>query len=213
MWRITATIMKRICSFITIICFCAVAAVAQFRAAGVAALNVSNLHFNQEIAPVSGTVGYEAGVLGELMFPGIGFGIDFGLMYNQTGAKVDLGDKLVWSSLGYGNERARMHYIQIPLHLRFKWTRLSGLEDYVAPFAFAGPEFNFLAAHGKCNAFDYRSAEIGLGVGLGVELYRNWQVAASYTWGVSGALSTRLLDDYSAANRRWTISVAYFFKH
>ena len=61
---------------------------AQFRAAGVAGANFNTLSFDQNLVGVSSVVGYQAGVLGEMMFPGIGFGLDFGLLYNQSGAKV-----------------------------------------------------------------------------------------------------------------------------
>lgn len=205
--------MKRISALIAVICLCAAGAMAQFRAAGVAGVNFNTLKFSQDLVPVDGAVGYHAGVLGELMFPGIGFGIDFGLLYNQAGAKVDLGSKKVWASQGYGNERAYLHYIQVPLHLRFKWTRMNGLEEYVAPFVYGGPDFNFLVAHNKCDAYDYKGAELGVTAGLGFELYRNWQVSGSYTWGMSDALRTKLLDGFGARNRQWTVRVAYFFKH
>ena len=202
--------MKRLSAFIAIICLCAGVAMAQFRAAGVAGVNISSLKFNQDLVSSESAVGYHAGILGELMFPGIGFGLDFGLLYNQTGGKVALGDKTVWES--YGNERTYLHYIQIPLHLRFKWTRMSGLEDYIAPFVYGGPELNILAAHSKCDAFDYSGAELGVTAGLGFELYRNWQVSGSYTWGMTRAVRTKLLDDFMAGNRQWTVRVAYFFK-
>lgn len=205
--------MKRISALLAIICLFAIAASAQFRAAGVAGVAFTNMSFNQEIAPVKGTVGYQAGVLGELMFPGIGFGLDFGLLYNLGGAKVNLGKKTVWSSQGYGNERVYMHFAQIPLHLRFKWTRLSGLEDYVAPFVFGGPELNILLAHNKCDAFKYPGGSLGLTAGIGFELYRNWQISGSYTWGMTYAAQTVLLDNYTARNRQWTVRLAYFFKH
>lgn len=205
--------MKRFSAFIAIICFIAASAAAQFRAAGVAGVNIGNLHFNQDIVGVSDGIGYHAGVLGELMFPGVGFGVDLGLLYNQAGAKVNLGEKKVWSSLGYGEERARMHYLQIPLHLRFKWTRMNGLEETIAPFVYGGPELDILLAHGKCKAFDYKGVELGLTAGIGFEILRNWQISGSYTWGVTSALKTKLLDNYSASNRQWTVRVAYFFKH
>lgn len=205
--------MKRLFIIIAAACLCAVGAMAQFRAAGVAGVNINSLDFNQDIAPTSSLIGFKAGVMGEMMFPGIGFGIDFGLYYNQAGGKVDLGSKKVWQTLDYGKENARMHYIQIPLHLRFKYTKLSGLEDYVAPFVFGGPEVNILAAHGKCDAFDYSGVSLGAGVGLGAEIMKNWQVYGSYTWGITSACKTKILDDYSAQNRRWTIGVVYFFKH
>ncbi|MDE6136335.1 MAG: PorT family protein [Muribaculaceae bacterium] len=205
--------MKRISALIAVICLCAAGAMAQFRAAGVAGVNINSLSFSQDLVPVDNAVGFHAGVLGELMFPGIGFGLDLGLLYNQAGAKVDLGSKEVWSSLGYGNERSYLHYVQIPLHLRFKWTRMSGLEEYVAPFVYGGPELNILVAHNKCKAYDYSGAEIGLTAGLGVEVMRDWQVSASYTWGMTNALETKLLDGFGARNRQWTVRVAYFFKH
>ena len=47
--------------------------------------------------------------------------------------------------------------------------------------------------------------------GGGVELWRNWQVTLSYTWGMTYALKTKLLDDFSARNRHWTVRVAYLF--
>lgn len=186
---------------------------AQFRAAGVAGVNISTLNFSQDLVPVKSSVGYQAGILGELMFPGIGFGIDLGLLYNQGGAKVDLGSKEVWSSLGYGNQRSYLHYVQIPLHLRFKWTRMSGLEEYIAPFVYGGPELNILVAHNKCKAYDYSGAELGLSAGFGLEIMRNWQISGSYTWGMTNALETKLLDGFGAHNRQWTVRVAYFFKH
>lgn len=184
---------------------------AQFRYGATAGLNFSNLNFKQDLVGVSGGVGYGAGVVGELMFPGIGFGIDLGFQYNQLGAKVNLGEKPVWSYEGYGDERLYLHYIQIPLHLRFKWTRMNGLEEKVAPFVYGGPDFTILAAHGNCKAIDYAGGELGLTAGVGFEILRRWQVTGSYTWGMTYALKTRLLDDFSARNRNWSVRVTYFF--
>lgn len=184
---------------------------AQFRYGPIAGPNLSNLVFKQDLVSVSQTVGATAGIQGELMFPGIGFGIDIGLLYNQLGAKVNLGEREVWSSLGYGDERVWLHYIQIPLHLRFKYTRLDGLEEKIAPLIFGGPDFTILAAHGGCDAFEYAGGELGVTAGGGVELWRNWHVTLSYTWGMTYALKTKLLDDFSARNRHWTVRVAYLF--
>ncbi len=124
-----------------------VTAAAQFRLAPVAGVNVNSLKFKQELVPVGHSVGFQAGVMAEMMFPGIGFGIDFGLLYNMEGAKVNLGSRKLWASEGFGNENLNLHVIQIPLHLRFKWTRMNGLEDYIAPFVYGGPEFGILAGH------------------------------------------------------------------
>ncbi len=184
---------------------------AQMRWGATAGATITNLHFKQDLFTVDQSVGYSAGVVGEMMFPGIGFGIDFGLLYEQRGAKLHLGEKELWSWQGYGTERSYLHYIDIPFHLRFKYTNLSGLEDIVAPFAFGGVDFGFLVAHNKLKALDYTGGQIGLTVGAGFEFFQRWQLSGSYTWGVTYALKMAILTNDSAQNRTWNIRLAYFF--
>lgn len=190
---------------------CSTAASAQFRYAPVIGADLTDLKFKQDLVSVSQTASFQVGIQGEVMFPGLGFGIDTGLLYNQLGAKVNLGERKVWSSLGYGDERVRLHTIQIPLHLRFKWTRMGGLEEIVAPFVYGGPDFNLLVGHGKCDAFKYAGGSLDLSVGGGVELFTRWQVSFGYTWGMTYVLKTKLLDNFSARNRFMTLRLAYFF--
>ena len=187
------------------------AAKAQFRYGPLVGVTLNSIVFKQDLVDVTQQVGYMAGIQGELMFPGIGVGIDLGLFYNQQGAMVKLGQKEIWASEGYGSERVYLHNIQIPVHLRFKYTRLNGIEDKIAPIVFGGPEFNIQVAHGRCDAFKYSGGDLGLTAGVGAELFRRWQVTGSYTWGMSYALKTKLLDDFSAQSRQWTVKVAYFF--
>jgi hypothetical protein len=52
---------------------------------------------------------------------------------------------------------------------------------------------------------------MGLAVGIGAEIYRNWQVTCSYTWGMTYALKTKLLENFSAQTRRWALRVSYLF--
>ncbi len=187
------------------------AAKAQFRYGPAVGVTLNDLVFNQELVDVSQQAGYMAGIQGEMIFPGIGIGIDLGLLYNQQGAMVKLGQKNVWASDGYGNERAYIHNIKIPLYLKLKYNRLNGFEEKIAPIVFGGPEFNIQVAHGKCEAFKYSGGDLGLTAGVGCELFRRWQITGSYTWGMTYALKTKLLDDYSAQSRQWTVKVAYFF--
>lgn len=184
---------------------------AQFRRSVVMGGLLTNLHFKQDLVSVDKTPAFQAGVQGELMFPGIGFGVDFGFIYNMAGANVNLGERKIWASQGYGKERLMLHQLQIPFHLRFKWSRLNGLEDYLMPFVYGGPEFNILLGHNKCDAIKYSGGDLSLGCGVGVELYRRWQVSAAYTWGMTYALKTQLLTDFSAKTRQWTLRVGYFF--
>lgn len=207
--------MKKTATKILIAIVVAVAAAlpasAQFRYGPMLGATVTNLAFKQDLAPVSQTAGMQAGIQTELMFPGIGFGIDFGLIYNLAGANVNLGDKLIWSSQGYGKERIMLHQLNIPFHLRFKYTRLGGMEEYFAPFVYGGPDFNILLGHSHCNAMEWSGGDLSLTAGAGAELLRHWQVSASYTWGMTYALKTQLLTNYSARTRQWTVRVAYLF--
>lgn len=184
---------------------------AEFRWNVTAGPTINTLKFKQDLVEVTNTVGYTGGINGEMMFPGIGFGLDFGLLYNQMGAKVNLGQRKIWSSLGFGNEQVYIHNITIPLHLRFKYTRLNGLEDKIAPLVFGGPEFSIQVAHNCGDAFKFSGGDLGLTCGGGMELFRRWQLTVQYTWGMTYALKTKLLDNFSAQSRQWTVRAAYFF--
>lgn len=184
---------------------------AQFRYGPMVGLTVTDLKFKQDLISVDKSVGFSAGVATELMFPGIGFGVDAGLFYEQRGATLNLGEKEVWSSQGFGRERSYLHYLEIPVHLRFKWTRMNGLEDYIAPFVFGGPSFSILMGHSHVKALQYAGGDVGMTVGGGFELFRNWQVMCSYTWGLVYAEKTKLLDDFSAKNRTLNVRVVYLF--
>lgn len=191
---------------------------AQFRYGPVAGVNVSTLKFKQDLVDVSKLTGAQVGVQAELMFPGIGFGIDFGLLYNMEGAEVDLGQRKIWSVDGFKKSDVRLHIVQIPLHLRFKWTRMNGLEDYVAPFVYGGPDFSFLVGHssvkgnsGVPSPFKYAGGDLGLTCGGGFEIMKHWQISAQYTWGMTYLLKTRKLDNFSAKNREFSVRLAYLF--
>lgn len=172
---------------------------------------LNNLSFKQDLVTVKSTMGLEVGAMGEVIFPGIGIGLDLGLVYNMQGASVNLGERLVWSSLGYGKENVTIHNLRIPLHVKLKYTRLNGLEDTFAPMVFGGPEFDIQVAHGKCDAFKYSGGDLGLTAGLGAELFKRWQITASYTWGMTYVLKTKLLDEFSARSRQWKVRLTYFF--
>ncbi|MDE5935020.1 MAG: PorT family protein [Muribaculaceae bacterium] len=184
---------------------------AQFRYAPTVGVEYSNLNFKQDLIDIKSAPGLRAGVNGEYMFPGIGFGLDIGAFYSMLGSKVNLGQKQIWASEGYGNERVYLHYLEIPVNLRFKWTRMQGLEDYVAPFVVGGPVFDFLLGHSNIKAMEYAGGTLGLRVGGGVEICRNWQVQLSYTWGMTYALKTVKLDQFSARNKYFSLTLSRYF--
>lgn len=184
---------------------------AEFRYGPVVGVNLTNLRFKQDLASVDKSVGYSAGIAAEMMFPGIGFGIDIGLHYEQRGASIHFGEYKMWQVQGYGTERSYQHYLVIPLHLRYKYTNLSGFEDTLAPFAYAGPSVGLLVGHSKVDCLSYPFGELGVDFGIGAEIKRNWQVSASYTMGLTYALKDKILTNYSARNSTWSLRVTYFF--
>lgn len=190
----------------------ALGANAQLRWGPALGVTLSNLSFKQDLIQVDKTVGGSAGMTGEMMFPGIGFGLGLGLYYEQLGAKLHLGDREIWRSLGYGTERSLLHNINIPFHLRFKPAHLGGLEDKFAPIVYGGPTFNITFAHSTVKALKYSGGDVGMTLGAGFELFRRWQVTVSYTWGLSYLEKTKLLSDFSAKNRNWDFRLTYFLK-
>ena len=191
--------------------FCAFNGAAQFRWGPMLGVDITNLKYKQDLITIDRSVGFATGVVTELMFPGIGFGISSGLYYEQKGASLHLGERTVWASQGYGKERSYLHYAELPIHLRFKWTRMSGLEDYIAPFIYGGPTFGILVGHSNIRALRYAAGDVGLSVGGGFEVLRKWQISCNYTWGLTYSEKTRLLDDFSAKNRALSIQVSYLF--
>lgn len=190
--------------------FGSITANAQFRYGPMLGVNMTDLKFKQNLFKVDPAFGFQTGLATELMFPGIGFGLNSGVLYEMRGARLHLGERYIWQSEGYGTEHSYLHYIAVPINLRFKWTRMSGVEDYVAPYIYGGPVFSLLVGHSKIGALDYARGDVGLTAGFGLELFKNWQVQASYTWGVTYAERTRLLDDFSAKNRSWNLSFIYY---
>lgn len=194
--------------FVALLCIPMVAR-AELRYGASAGMNVTGLKFTQPLFPVDRTVGATAGFATETMFPGIGFGVNSGIFYEMRGANLHMGDKQIWKDVG--TKRCFLHYLTIPLHLRFKWTRMDGFEDYVAPFVEVGPTLGVMVGHSNNKALEYPFGDVGLAVGGGVELMRNWQLSCVYTWGVVYTAKTKLLEDFSAQNRTLDLRLTYFF--
>ncbi len=194
----------------------ALPAAAQFRYGPQLGANFTTLKFKQDLVSVEQAVGPSADLACEFMFTRFGLGIDFGLGYSMTGAFVNLGEKPVWSLNGFGREHVMIHNLRIPVHIRFKWTKMQGLEDYIAPFVYGGPEFDIQLGHSRLksngqSAFRFSGGDVALGCGFGLELLKNWQASFGYTWGVTYSLKTRQLDDFSARWQGWNVRVAYMF--
>lgn len=203
--------MKKILTLLAALLLVASAS-AEFRWGPTAGVNISELKYKQDLFTVDQTVGVSVGVLGELMFPGIGFGLDVGLLYEMHGAKQHFGERKIWASDGIGTETSYLHYIQIPINLRFKYTRLNGIEDKIAPFIYGGPIFSILAGHNDVAPLDYSHGYIGLQCGLGAEIFKRFQVSAGYYWDMTYETITKKLENFSSKARGWQVKLTYFIK-
>ncbi len=189
----------------------ALTASAEFRWGPTAGANFGSFHWKQNLLKTSARTGFQAGLLGELMIPGIGFGIDLGVRYSMNGAHENFGDFKIWNSDGIKDQNVWMHTIQIPLNLKFKWTRMNGFEQTLAPFVFGGPVFNFNVATNDQPALEHPLGFVAMQCGAGVELFEHWQISGGYSWGISYQVRTIKLDNFSAQSRGWFVNAAYLF--
>lgn len=184
--------------------------------------NINYLTVSQDILTKKFGYGYSAGARAEYMFPGIGFGLDMGLLYTQRASSLDLGSHKMWKPTTTEPVwNLTMHNIDVPINLKFKYTRLNGVEDVVAPFVFGGPMFAFNIGHtasptvgeSDIRTFNFPAVQVYLSAGAGVELYRHWQVAGAFSWGMTNAFSSpqKILDGYNAVNRTIDLRVSYLF--
>lgn len=203
-------IFNRIIAVLLLVAACGPLAKAEFRWGPTVGVDISSLKFKQDFLSTGQIVGLQAGVVGELMFPGIGFGIDISAFYSMQGGSMDLGRWPIWAK-EYGNDKSLLHTLSVPVDLRFKWTRMNGIEDYIAPYVFGGPVFDFHIGHNRLKAMEYAFGSIGLQAGLGVELYKRWQVQGSYVWGMTYAMKAVKLLDFSGRCSYWSVRVAYMF--
>ena len=171
-----------------------------------AGIGYNELHFKKsDIMKVDRGFGPIVGLTGEMLIPGVGFSVDASLLYAMRTSKLHMGEKTIWSSLGYGNEMCRMHYLDIPLTVRFKYHNLNGVENTIMPMVFAGPTFSIAVGKNLTSALSYKPVSVMLRAGLGCELFNHLQIAAAYNFSVGESAN-------SAKNRCWTLTATYFFK-
>ena len=207
--------MKKIILLITTLLISTVAVTGQTtsRWGITAGANINELHFKQQdIVPAKRAWGPQLGVTGEMNFSGIGFGVEASALYTLKQGKVNYGERTVWSSIGAGNETVSMHYLDVPLHLKFKWHRLGGFESTLMPLVYVGPQFSFLVASNHHELNIYPPVNVYLDMGVGCELLERVQLRGGYNFSIGQSLHTKLLDENVAKNRTWYFNVTWFFK-
>ena len=192
----------------------ATSSLAETRWGVTAGVNYNTIHFKQtDLFSSKAQLGGDAGVMGQLLSPGGTFGFDISLLYSMRNGTLNLGEQKVWASQGLGEENCMLHYVDIPIHLKYRFNKLNGVENTVTPLVFAGPVISFLAGHNKlADQLKYVKVSTSLQFGLGCELFNKVEIKAGYRFGIGESLRTRLLDENTAKNRTFFIMATYYLK-
>lgn len=149
--------------------------------------------FSPEALEAENLNSFKLGPTVELMLPGMGFGVEAAVLYNND--KMDA----VFTEEGKREEvDVTNHYIDIPINAKYKFGIISPLKIYAAagPYArihVAGDNIKFTGVADEIKA---KAFEAGINVGLGVELFKRIAVGANY--------GIELTDNYSVSNPVWS---------
>lgn len=164
-------------------------------------LNISTVHFSEEILSKGNMTGFQVGPMIEARIPLVGVGFDAAVLYSQKG-------------MGIGSEDIKTDYLDIPVNLKWKF----GL-PVVKGFLTAGPYVGFRVGGDKIwkvlnDQIEAKSFSAGLNFGAGIELISHVQVGVNYGLGLTDNYSIKkvdLTDGGSGKNRGWSITAAILF--
>lgn len=166
-------------------------------------LTVGKLHFDREIVSSDNRMGYTGGLLLDVNIPVVSLGVEASVMYAHRNTRLADGD-LVF----------KRHYIEIPLHARYKLS-IPGLNRVFEPMAFMGPTFSVLFSENAPTDLDNSRTYLSWDVGLGADLFRHLRLTGTYGLGMSRAMKyidrEYTGDKVSGKDNHWTLSVAWLF--
>ncbi len=185
-----------------------VPAAAQFHIGPRVGITVNQLHLDNKMFDAENRTGFTGGLMAEFTVPIIGVGVDASVMYvRREGVNkyVDDGETIV--------EKNNRNYIGIPINLKWK-IGIPAVGNIITPFITTGPEFDFLCSKQTIDDMKRKKCDVSWNFGLGVELIKHIQVAASYGFGINSAV--KYVDaietvDVKGKDRFWTITAAYLF--
>lgn len=190
---------------------------AQFRLGVKAGANISHVSFDKDVLSTDNISNFTGGLMAEFTVPIIGLGLDASVMYAGKGYKSYTAIIKNGNPAGNIDEKVRLHYIDIPVNLKWKF----GL-PMAKIFLTAGPGFNFLLnknlkveSKGESVPDNYldeklkdKKFDLSINVGGGVELFSHLQVAVQYGWGLTNSLKYAM---GKGKNRNLQITAAYLF--
>lgn len=167
---------------------------------------VNKLHFDKNIINSDNRVGFTGGIQVDLALPVTGLGLDASLMFSHRN-----------DALSSMEQTYRRDYIEIPVHIKYGFT-VFGLNKFLVPYGFTGPNFSFLFNETEQDLWDNRASNAAWDVGFGVELFHHLQLQASYSVGLTEAFKQvgydktgALLETVNGRDKCWTVTAAYLF--
>ncbi len=180
---------------------------AQVRFGVKAGMAINKLAFNTSTFNKDNRLGFTGGVMTEIGVPIVGLCIDASLLYAHRSGDIQDGDI-----------QFKRDFIDIPINIKYKFSIL-GSGNIIAPFVTTGPDFSILLS--KKNGEDggttwkNKSFNTAWNIGLGLEIVKHLQIAASYSFGLNNTIEKITgLKDISAIDgkdRCWTLTAAYLF--
>lgn len=183
-----------------------------------AGVNVNKLSFNKDFAKDlitnENSVGWEAGVMAEINVPLIGLCFDASLMYaRMNNSSQAYGTDSNGQMETFDGANAGKNFIMLPINIKYKFV-LPAVSSYVAPFIFTGPDFAFKLDKNILDSMKTKTCQVAWNVGLGVELVKHLQIAASYGFGINN-IADKVMGtnqpDFKVKNNYWTVTAAWLF--
>ncbi|MBR1941997.1 MAG: PorT family protein [Bacteroidaceae bacterium] len=176
---------------------------AQIRFGVKGGVNLTQVETNLKAIKDNST-GYFIGPMIEATIPGIGLGVDGGIMYAQR-----------------GKDELKMEGVEVPLNLKLTIGAGSSLSIFLA----AGPDFFLNLKDIDLGAIDAtidgykakeKKAQVGLNLGGGVKLMQHLQLGLNYMIPLGDSFSFKKAadavgEDESFKYKNWQLSLAYIF--
>ena len=211
--------MRRFLTLTIIALSAAMSASAQLRYGLDLGLDVSRLSFSKSVADAKNRTGFFLGSKIHAKIPKLGLGADIALRYAQKNAAIEVYNTLETEVY----EKERMHYIEVPLHVRWDITFLKSFGIFIA----TSPQWDWYLGPTAWESTDQFKATfnqhmLSWNVGAGVMLFKRLNLSVSYHFPITdqGTFVTQVYNTISKQvenaevdmnSHSWQISLSFFF--
>lgn len=173
----------------------------------------AGINFSDPKANVKTNLGYQAGIAVQCDLP-LWFSIQPELLFHVKGGQADMGRNASNRAFGLG-------YLEIPVNIQWG-PRFS--DDRFRVFVQGSPFIGYAISKDmkddRGNSYDWKNVnrfEYGVGVGLGIQLWRHFQITGQYNWSLGDLVNSgfaeeefkRIFDESNFSG--YTLSLAIIF--